>query len=228
MSPLRSALVLAMVLFAPAAWAQAVPAGSVYVVTYVEVAPSARDNVATLLREWGATARNDAGNLSLVVLQGSLRPNQFAIVGAWKDQKSLDDNLAAVHTKAVREKMQPHLLSPNDGRTHKGFAIGATQPARPAGAVFVVTHVDVPPPSRADCEVLLKQLAENSRKDEGNFGFDVYQQGNRPNHFSVVEVWRDQRARDAHAVAAHTRQFREMLGPMLGALYDDRFYKALD
>src|SRR5688572_2636250 len=102
MSHLRSALALVMILFASAAWAQGVTPGSVYVVTYVEVVPSAKDRIATLLKEWNAIARNDAGNLNLVVLQGSLRPNQFAIVGAWKDQKSLEDNLAAAHTKSVR------------------------------------------------------------------------------------------------------------------------------
>lgn len=229
MSYLRSALaLLAMVVSASAALAQGATTGAVYVVTYVEVVPTAKDNVATLLKEWSTAARKDEGNQSLDVLQGTLRPNQFVIAGAWKDQKSLDDNLAAAHTKSVRERMQPHLVSPNDGRTHTGFAVGPAQPARPAGALFVVTHVDVPPPSRADCEALLKQLAEGSRKDGGNIRFDVYQQANRPNHFTVMETWRDQNARDAHVVAAHTKQFREKLGPMLGALYDDRFYKALD
>jgi quinol monooxygenase YgiN len=222
---LRSALaLLTMFLLAPAALAQ----GPVYVATYLEVAPAAKDNVATLLKEWSAAARKDEGIQSLDVLQGTLRSNQFVIVGAWKDQKSLDDNLAAPHTKTVREKMQPQLVSPNDGRTHTGFAVGPGQPARPSGALFVVTHVDVPPPSRADCEGLLKQLAESSRKDQGNIRFDVYQQANRPNHFTVVETWRDQKARDAHALAPHTKQFREKLGPMLGALYDDRFFQALD
>lgn len=226
---LRSAMaLLTMFLLAPAALAQGVATGSVYVVTYVEVVPAAKDNVATLLKEWSTAARKDEGIQSLDVLQGTLRSNQFVIVGAWKDQKSLEDNLAAAHTKSVREKMQPHLVSPNDGRTHTGFAVGPAQPARPSGALFVVTHVDVPPPSRADCEALLKQLAEGSRKDEGNIRFDVYQQANRPNHFSVVETWKDQKARDAHALATHTKQFREKLGPMLGALYDDRFYNALD
>jgi quinol monooxygenase YgiN len=226
---LRSALaLLTMFLLAPAAPAQGVATGSVYVVTYVEVVPAAQDNVATLLKEWSTAARKDEGIQSLDVLQGTLRSNQFVIVGAWKDQKSLEDNLAAAHTKSVREKMQPHLVSPNDGRTHTGFAVGPAQPARPSGALFVVTHVDVPPPARADCEALLKQLAEGSRKDEGNIRFDVYQQANRPNHFTVVETWKDQKARDVHALATHTKQFREKLGPMLGALYDDRFYKALD
>jgi quinol monooxygenase YgiN len=219
-------ILLPLIALGPQSLAQT--ATAVHVVTYIEVVPSAKDDVAAWLSEWGKTARKDAGNLGLEVLQGSLRPNQFVIVGAWQDPKSLDDNLAAAHTKAVREKMQPHQVSPNDGRSHGGFAVGPAPATRPPGAVYVVTHVDVPPPSRADCEVLLRQLAEDSRKDEGNLRFDVYQQSNRPNHFTVVEVWKDQNARDGHAVAAHTKRFREKLGPMLGALYDDRFYTALD
>ena len=225
----RSALaLLTMFLLAPAALAQGVASSPVYVVTYLEAVPAAKDNVAKLLKDWSTAARKDEGNQSLGVLQGTLRSNQFVIIGIWKDQKSLDDNLNAAHTKSAREKMQPNLVSPNDGRSHTGFAVGSSQPARAAGALFVVTHVDVPPPSRADCEALLKQLAEASRKDDGNIRFDVYQQANRPNHFTVVETWKDEKARDVHVLAPHTKQFREKLGPMLGALYDDRFYKALD
>jgi quinol monooxygenase YgiN len=44
----------------------------------------------------------------------------------------------------------------------------------------------------------------------------------------VVEIWIDRNALEAHAVAAHTRQFREQIGPMSGALYDERLYRALD
>jgi hypothetical protein len=29
-------------------------------------------------------------------------------------------------------------------------------------------------------------------------------------------------------MAEHTRQFRDKLGPMVGALYDERLYRALD
>ena len=38
----------------------------------------------------------------------------------------------------------------------------------------------------------------------------------------------DRKALNAHAMAAHTRAFREKLSPMAGALYDERFYKALN
>jgi quinol monooxygenase YgiN len=54
----------------------------------------------------------------------------------------------------------------------------------------------------------------------------VHQKG-RTNHFTVVEVWKDQKSNDAHELAAHTREFRGQLTPITGALYDQRWYKAL-
>ena len=54
------------------------------------------------------------------------------------------------------------------------------------------------------------------------------QQANRANHFTVFEKWRGMKAAEAHAMEDHTRAFREKLVPIAGALYDERFYKALD
>ena len=67
----------------------------------------------------------------------------------------------------------------------------------------------------------------DSRKEAGVVRFEVLQQVSRPNHFSVVEIWKDNKAYDAHITAEHTRNFRERLTPMSGALYDERLYKAL-
>ncbi len=83
------------------------------------------------------------------------------------------------------------------------------------------------PPRKDDGAASLAQLAGNSRRDAGNLGFDVLQQTSRPNHFTVVEIWKDRPAFDAHGMAPHTRQFRGQLAPMSGALYDERLYVAL-
>ena len=40
-------------------------------------------------------------------------------------------------------------------------------------------------------------------------------------------IWRNRAAYNAHIAAASTRDFREKLGPMSGALYDERLYKRL-
>jgi len=221
-------LLLAMALtpmLGPAANAQDAP---VYVVSYIEVAPTAGGTAAGLLRQLATNSRKDDGNMRFDILQRAAPSNPFAIVATWKDQKAYDAHLAAAHSKEFRDKIKPHLISAIDDRLHSGMEIAAAPAGKSdAGAVFAVTHVDVPPPKKDECISLLKALTGDSRKEPGAPRFEVFQQTSRPNHFSVVEIWKDQNAYDAHITAAHTKKFREQLTPMSGALYDERLYKAL-
>ncbi len=199
-----------------------------YVVSYIEVAPSAAGTVAGLLRQLATASRKDNGNTRFDILQRTAPSNQFAIVASWKDQKAYDAHLASAHSREFRDKIKPDLISGIDDRLHSGMEIAAAPAAGNAGGtVVVVTHVDVPPPKKDDCISLLKTLVEDSRKEPGSGRFEVFQQTSRPNYFSVVEIWNNQNAYDAHITAAHTKKFREQLTPMSGALYDERSYKAL-
>jgi quinol monooxygenase YgiN len=148
-------------------------------------------------------------------------------VSTWKDQKAYDAHVAAAHTKEFREKIKPLLISAIDDRTHTGMEIAGDGAKSAPGAIYVVTHVDVPPPKKDDCIAALKTLVADSRKEGNSVRFEVFQQGSRPNHFSVVEIWKNQAAYDAHITAAHTKKFRDQLTPMTGALYDERLYKAI-
>jgi quinol monooxygenase YgiN len=74
----------------------------------------------------------------------------------------------------------------------------------------------------------MSKLAADSRREPGAERFEIWQQNNRLNHFTVVEIWKDQAALDAHGRAAGTREFREKVGRMMGALYDDRRYRNLE
>jgi quinol monooxygenase YgiN len=108
---------------------------------------------------------------------------------------------------------------------HKGLSVDPRPWALERGEVSVVTHVDVPPQSRDQAGVLLKHLAEESRKDEGNLRYDIYQESpSRTNHFTVFAVWKDRKSFDTHETKTHARQFREAIAPMLGAPYDERLY----
>lgn len=201
---------------------------AVYVVSYIDVAPSARGTATTLLQQFASASRKDAGNMRFDILQRMAPSNQFAIVAVWKDQNAYDAHLAAAHSKEFHEKIKPLLISAIDDRVHTGMEIaGAPAGKNGPGAVVVVTHVDVPPPKKDECIAALKTLVADSRKEGGSVRFEVFQQSNRPNHFSVVEVWKDQRAYDAHITAASTKKFRDQLTPMSGALYDERLYKAI-
>ena len=49
----------------------------------------------------------------------------------------------------------------------------------------------------------------------------------RANHFTVIEAWQNDRALEAHAAAAHTKQYRDGLAPISGSPLDERVYKLI-
>ena len=217
------ALGLAMtVLGASAAQAQA----TFFTVTYVEAAPKATRQATGLLKSYVAAGKKDDGNVSFELLKGIHRPSWFTVVGSWKDQKAYEAHAAAAHTKEMNDKIKEHVAAPNDTRQHSGLAVAAAKSGK--SGVCAVTHVDVIPPQREPGTAAVRQLAEDSRKHDGNLRFDVLVQTNRPNHFTVVECWKDRKAFDAHVAAKEARDFRNKLVTMTGALYDERLYRAVD
>jgi quinol monooxygenase YgiN len=206
--------------------AQSAASPSVYVVTYFEVAPADARKAAGMLRQFAAATRKEDGNGELTALHEIGRPGRFAIVEAWRDKAALDAHGAA--TKALGDKLQPLFLSPFDPRQFAPLAV-APPPAdaNPAGAVYVLTHVDVFPAGKDEVAAMVKQLAEDSRKEPGALRFDAVIQDGHPNHFHLIEAWSDRHARDAHAAADHTKAFRTKLVPFEGALYDERLYEVV-
>ena len=107
-------------------------------------------------------------------------------------------------------------------------------PARPALAqqdpakeLHVITYVNVFPAFAADAAKALQQLVSDSRKNAGVVRFEVMRDVARQNHFSIVEVWQNQKVFDAHVAQAGTKLFREKLQPMLGSPFDERLYYLL-
>ena len=202
--------------------------GPVHSVVYVEVMPTSRaDGVAALKRYRDATRKAD-GNLRCEVVSRIGQPHQLVVLEVWRDQKAFEAHRAAAPTTQMRENVTAIRSAPIDERVHRGLAVGPLQPGPSGDAVYVVTHVDVIPPRKDDGLAALTQLATDSRGSAGNVRFEVVQQGNRPNHFTVVEIWKDAKAVEAHAMAEPMRRFRDALGPMSGALYDERLFKAVD
>ena len=62
-------------------------------------------------------------------------------------------------TTAFRDKFKAIAAGPHDERLHGAFAVGPNG-AAPKGAVYVVSHVDVPPPRKDDVIAALHPLAE--------------------------------------------------------------------
>ncbi len=227
-----------------------------FIVSYIEAAPGETRKAAELVRKQAAAARAAPGNLRAEALQQSGRRNHFLLLEVWRDQAARDAHARSPATVAFRQALQPLLYSPYDERPHAGLAVASGQPSAP-GAVYVVTHVDIipteqfPPCKRQVSEAgpcgigLVQTLVEDSRKHPGNLRFDALTQANRPNYMTVVEVWRDAKAQEAHAVHPETRAFRDRLAgvapasgvpadplfvinPLSGSLYDEQLYVAID
>ena len=84
------------------------------------------------------------------------------------------------------------------------------------------------PPETAAGTKLVQQYVADTRKDKGIVRVDASAEISRVNHISIVEVWQSRKAFDEHVAAAHTRQFRQQIDPMLGSPYDERLHQNLE
>jgi Uncharacterized conserved protein len=214
-------------LMAGIASANAQDTSATYVVSYIEVAPSSARNAASVLRALRDASRKEAGNTDFEILQRIGQSQQFAILEVWRDTKAQAGHAAAAGTAQSRDKLKPYLAAPIDERLHTGFVVGQSKVSG-AGSVYVLTHVDLIGAKKDEGLAAIKQLSIDSAQDAGILRYDVLQQGSRPNHLTLVEMWRGKTALEKHEVAAHTRKFRELLLPMSGSLYDQRLYRAIN
>ena len=207
----------------------ATPPESPYAVTYIEVEPAQADAARRLLARYQEAVK-DKGALEFAVFEQMGRPNHFAIVERWPSAKAREDNAASAPGQAFRSALTPLLIAPYDERPHFALSVEApssgTTPA-PLAGVFVITHVDIVPPKRDDGVAAVRTLAERCAGKAGNVRFDALVQASRLNHLTLVEAWTDAPAQEAHSAATPTRSFRSILGPMSGALYDERLYALL-
>ena len=213
---------LAITLGSSAAMAQN---ATFFTVSYIEVGPVLARVGAAALSAYRETGRKDQGAGGLEVYQRIDRPNQFAVLGAWADQKAYEAHSAGDSSKKLNEKIATMLAAPVDTRAHNAVSIVPAKPGKES--LVVITHVDVIPTYKDDAANALEQLADQSRKHSGNLEFDIGRQTTRPNHFTIVETWANRGAFDVHQMQKDTREFRAKVAPMMGALYDERLFKAL-
>ena len=222
---LPGVIALLLALGAPS-HAQAPADTAIHAVSYVEVMPASRGALITLLTQYRDASRKEAGYVRIDLLEQLGRRGFFTVLETWSDQKAFDGHGAAPSVAQFRAGLQPLRLSGYDQRPYKTLSIGAAAAGEGDQAVHVVSHVDIGG-QNTDAPGMLTRLAEASRKEPGCLRFDVLQHTMRANHVTVVEVWRNQQAHDAHAAAAHTKQYRDTLLPMTGSPLDERLFRSV-
>jgi quinol monooxygenase YgiN len=199
--------------------------GPVYIVTYFDVAPNAAQQSAGIVRDFADASRKEDGNAGFEAFAEIGRPSRFATLEIWRDKKTADAHSAGTAAAAFRSKLQPLMIGGFGARPHGGLSVAAPKGQLPVDALYVLTHVDVFPTYKDQAIELVKAQAEAARKDDGNLRYDVVQWDGHPNHFTLVEVWRDRKAFDTSATTPHNKEFRDKLTPLEGALYDERLYQ---
>jgi len=107
------------------------------------------------------------------------------------------------------------------------FALALVSPApvalaADASTAYVVTYFESVPAYTGQVRNLLRDLAKASRKEPGHIRMELLQRTGQPDQFVILEAWQDKDAHAAHAAAAHTKQFRDKLQPLLRGPYDER------
>ena len=195
-------------------------------VVYIEVTSSDVNRAIAALKTYRQATQKTAGVINVAILQQIGRPNLFAIEEHWSDGASLQAHLASADVRKLRDDLQSVLLAPIDDRPLAPVAVQATTRVPSDEAIYVLTHADAGA-GREMVPGMLQELAAAARRENGNVLFDGTLQPNRTNHFTVMEIWNDQKTFEAHQLAEHTRKFRAAFAPLSGALYDERLYKAI-
>lgn len=94
--------------------------------------------------------------------------------------------------------------------------------------VYVVTHIDLMPNGVPAGIPAMKQfIAETLKTEKDCVRFEILQQDGRPNHLTLVGIWKDRKAFDAHDSAPYTKEFREKMQPLIGSPWDERLHQLI-
>jgi quinol monooxygenase YgiN len=198
---------------------------TIYGVTTLDVAPGAASQGVALLKQYRDGALKQAGNMGVTLLQEADWPNRFLIYDAWKDQASYDANEKAAHAAALRDKLKPIGGAPYDRRDYHVIAVGPAQAAGGGDTIYMQLHLDVFPPGIDATLAAAKAVAEAARKGEGNLRYDVVRSVKPPSsHTTLLAAWQNRKAFDTYESSTYARQFRDIVGPLLGSPFDDRLY----
>ena len=200
------------------------PEGPIHVIAYVDV--KATDIAAAIrhLRTYRDAGAKQPGAVAIRLYEETSRPNRLVVDATWCDFAAWEAHAQADALAGLMTSVQ---LAPPDVRIHTQWSV-ASAPSLPADGFYVYTHIDVTPPRLAALEEILKVYVAKGRTDTGAMRFDLLQAlAPRLNHETLVEAWASEGDFRAHQASAHAMEFRDKLAPLLGALYDQRFYKLL-
>ena len=209
--------------------AEEVNARSLQALTFIEVKVEARGHTSNVLRQQANASRQGATSTGQIIpMQEISRPERFAVL---ERESPAVLTAGAEETPVSIQGLTDDLTAPPDRRLNRELdeiATAANAKVDTRADFYVVTHVDIATPDRTRVETALRKLALAVRQSNGNLGFEILQQTDRPNHFNLISAWLGESSFHAFAASAAARQFRHTVGPLLGSPYDERLFRRVD
>jgi quinol monooxygenase YgiN len=222
-------LMLVLLLQSGIASGEEMGAGPVRALTFIEVTFTAKGHAAGVLRQHAyVTRERQASPGRIILMQDISRPERFVVL---ERETAAVVKAAQTDTHGLIGGLEDDLIAPPDQRLNREFDAADSTPSREVDAranFYVVAHMDITPQNRAGVETSLLKFAAVARQSDGNLGFEILQQTDRPNHFSLVSAWLGESLFRAFASSSPARNFRQTIGPSLGSPYDERLLRRVD
>jgi quinol monooxygenase YgiN len=208
----------------PAARAQSADE-PIYGVMMLDVAPGAGNQGVALIKQYRDATLKQPGNTGVTLLQELDWPNRFIVYEEWRDQAAYDASEKAAPVAELAAKLKAMGAAPFDRRDYLVISVGPAKTVTGSEVIYMQLHLDVFPAGTDPTIAAAKVVAEAARKGDGNLRFDVVKSVKPPlSHSTLIAAWQNRKAFDAYEDSAYARQFREVVGPLLGSPYDDRLY----
>lgn len=196
-------------------------AESVGILTFIDVRAAASSQATTLLHHSAHSSHRE-------LLKEIARPDRFVLIEVSDHEPAAAEAPGA----SLPAGLEPLLVAPPDRRTHHDFgeraAPQAIPPASAIRAIYLIAHVDIGGANQPAAQDALRALELAGRASAGNLRFDIWQQINRANHYNIVAAWKSAADLESFEASDGSRQFRKIVAPLIGSLYDERRYRRAD
>jgi quinol monooxygenase YgiN len=195
--------------------------GAVGILTFIDVRAAASAQAASVLQR---AARDSHREL----LKEIARPDRFVVI-----EPGVHEPAATGPSEdTLPSQLGVLLVAPADRRIHHEFGEPAADQTMPGAlahrAVYLIAHVDIGGANQPAAQDALRVIEKSGRASAGNLRFEVWQQTNRTNHYNIVAAWKSAADLDAFEASSAARDFRKIVAPLIGSLYDERRYRRVD
>jgi len=119
------------------------------------------------------------------------------------------------------------LTAPPDQRFNREFDEVSTSAGRRVDAranLYIITNLEITASNLTQVGTAMQNLAAAARRSSGNLGAEILRQTNQPNHFTLISAWIGEASFHQFTESVETRQFRQIIAPLLGSPYDERLF----